>query len=144
MFSIQKLHFPYYTLKDGYVTPALDIQLTKQQFDELSNYVVLNIFFNHEQSLKDLYGINYYAIYSYFQNHSDFVIVDDPDRSKYHASIKQFYNQFSDTTIQVSKSMEIYHTNYVIQKLDDLSDSVKVYTTFLYLVDKYVLSPIEV
>ena len=137
MFSIQELHFPFYTLKDYKPYPALEIGLDMEEFTKLKNFVILNLFFNNESHLKETFGINYYTIMKFFQQHNDFVIVDDCDRSKFHSSLKVFYSHFTDTVLQLNSDMNLMYTTYLIRNQEDLKDSLKVYSTLFHFIKKY-------
>jgi hypothetical protein len=135
MFFVQDFIRPYMSFRNlsSKCFPDLNLPDDVKQF--VTQYLVLNCFFDNSKHLLENLGIAYFTVKQYFIHKHPFFIVDDPDGEKRASIISYIRSHFQ--TLNLCVPLSINQPSDIIQNLNDFFDDTKVINTCIFLVCEF-------
>ena len=136
-FFAQRLIHPFISLNNLHMIFLDGLDVSEKDKEYLSDFLILNVFFDCYQDLWRNLGLSYHTAKQYFLDNDDFLVIKDDNRSLYYKA-KLFINEkFNNYILKVPLVLEKPDKKLIITDYNDLFNPDKVVNTAIYLTLKY-------
>ena len=136
-YFVQPFMYPFASLENLHTKFLKDLEITDSDKQYLTNFLILNVFFDSYNDLWKNLGMSYFTIRDYFKSNSDFIIVKDETRNLYLKAKTFIDNVFRSFILKIPVINPLPDKRLVVSSYDDLFDKNKVLNTAIYLSLKY-------